>query len=49
MEIGVTRLEGRALLEALLARFTTIEPAGDLVRTEPSVIAGIHSTPLRLR
>ena len=31
-----------------LARFTTIEPAGAIVRTESSVIAGIRSTPLRL-
>lgn len=49
--LGATlaRLEGRALLEELIARFTTLEPAGDVVRTESSVIAGIRSLPLRLR
>lgn len=46
---ALARLEGRALLEELLARFTTIEPAGDVVRTESSVIAGIRSLPLVLR
>jgi cytochrome P450 len=46
---ALARLEGRALLDELLARFTTIEPAGELVRTESSVIAGIRSTPLRFR
>jgi cytochrome P450 len=46
---ALARLEGRALLEALLARFSTIEPAGPLVRTESSVIAGIRSMPLVLR
>jgi cytochrome P450 len=45
---ALARVEGRALLEALLARFTTVEPAGAIVRTESSVIAGIRSTPLRL-
>jgi cytochrome P450 len=46
---ALARLEGRALLEELAARFTTIEPAGDVVRTESSVIAGIRSLPLVLR
>ena len=46
---ALARLEGRALLEELLARFATIEPAGEVVRTESSVIAGIRSLPLVLR
>jgi cytochrome P450 len=43
---ALARLEGRALLAALLARFATVRPAGDLVRTASSVIAGIRSAPL---
>ncbi len=46
---ALARLEGRALLEELLARFQTVELAGDVVRTESSVIAGIRSLPLLLR
>jgi cytochrome P450 len=46
---ALARLEGRALLDELLGRFTTIEPAGDVVRTESSVIAGIRSLPVLLR
>jgi cytochrome P450 len=46
---AIARLEGRALLEELLTRFATIEPAGEVVRTESSVIAGIRSLPLVLR
>jgi cytochrome P450 len=45
---ALARLEGRALLEALLARFGTVAPAGDLVRTASPVIAGIRSAPLVL-
>ncbi len=47
--LGATlaRLEGRILLETLLARFTTVEPAGDVLRTGSSVIAGIRALPLR--
>ena len=47
--LGATlaRLEGRVLLETLLARFATVAPAGEIVRTESSVIAGIRSLPLR--
>ena len=43
---ALARLEGRVLLETLLARFTAVAPAGDVVRTESSVIAGIRSLPL---
>lgn len=48
--LGATlaRLEGRALLDALLARFTTIAPAGEVVRTSSPVIAGIRHAPLVL-
>jgi cytochrome P450 len=46
---ALARLEGKALLEELLARFTTVTPAGEVVRTESSVIAGIRSLPLVLR
>lgn len=46
---ALARLEGRALLEALLARFAAVELAGDVVRTESSVVAGIRSLPLRFR
>ena len=46
---ALARLEGKALLEELLARFATIESAGEVVRTESSVIAGIRALPLLLR
>lgn len=46
---ALARLEGRALLEELLRRFTSVELAGDVVRTESSAIAGIRALPLRLR
>ena len=42
---ALARLEGRILLEELLARFAAVEPAGALVRTRSSVIAGITSMP----
>lgn len=45
---ALARLEGRALLDALLARFATIAPAGELARTGSPVIAGIRHTPLVL-
>src|SRR4029434_9497547 len=37
---ALARLEGRALLDALLARFATVAPAGEIVRTWAAVIAG---------
>ena len=42
----LARLEGRILLEELLARFASIEPAGPVVRTASPVIAGVRSAPL---
>jgi cytochrome P450 len=42
----LARLEGRILLEELLARFDSIEMAGPAVRTASPVIAGIRSAPL---
>jgi cytochrome P450 len=45
---ALARLEGRALLDALLDRFTTVEPAGEIERTPSSIIAGVRSAPLRL-
>lgn len=44
---ALARLEGRALLDALLDRFATLEPAGEIVRTGSPVIAGVRSTPVR--
>lgn len=46
---ALARLEGRALLDALLDRFATLEPAGEIVRTGSPVIAGVRSTPVVLR
>ncbi len=43
---ALARFEGRALLEALLARFATVERAGEIVRTQSSIIAGVKSAPL---
>jgi len=45
---ALARLEGRALLEALLDRFAAVEPAGAIVRTGSPVIAGVRHTPLVL-
>ena len=42
----LARLEGRILLEELLARFGSIESAGPVVRTASPVIAGVRSAPL---
>ncbi|MDA8341587.1 MAG: cytochrome P450 [Actinomycetota bacterium] len=43
----LARLEGRVLLEELIGRFTSIEPAGAVERTPSPVIAGIRSAPVR--
>jgi cytochrome P450 len=42
----LARLEGRILLEELLARFTSVEEAGPVVRTPSPIIAGIRSAPV---
>jgi cytochrome P450 len=42
----LARLEGRILLEELLARFGSVEAAGPVVRTASPVIAGVRSAPL---
>jgi cytochrome P450 len=44
---ALARLEGRALLDALLDRFSTVEPAGEIERTASSIIAGVRTAPLR--
>ena len=46
---ALARLEGRALLDALLDRFTEVSPAGEVERTASSIIAGVRSAPLRFR
>ena len=46
---ALARLEGRAILEALLDRFRTIEPAGEIERTRSSIIAGVRRTPVVMR
>jgi cytochrome P450 len=45
---ALARLEGRVVLEEALARWSTIEPAGDVVRTGSPIIAGIRHAPVRL-
>jgi cytochrome P450 len=42
----LARVEGRVLLEELLARFGSIEIAGEVIRTASPVIAGIRSAPM---
>ena len=42
----LARLEGRVLLEELLARFGSVELAGPVVRTASPVIAGVRSAPM---
>jgi cytochrome P450 len=45
---ALARLEGRVLLEELLARVQRIEPAGDVVRTGSAIIAGLKHAPVVL-
>ncbi len=45
----LARLEGRILLEELLARFDSIELTGPVVRTASPVIAGVRSAPMVFR
>ena len=49
--IGATlaRIEARVLLEELLDRFESVEPAGDVERSNSSVIAGVKRAPLVFR
>ena len=42
----LARLEGRILLEELLARFGSVEPAGEVVRTASPIIAGVKAAPV---
>ena len=42
----LARVEGRILLEELLARFGSVEPAGEVVRSASAVIAGVKSAPM---
>ena len=43
----LARLEGKVVLEELLERFATVEPAGELERTTSSVVSGLRQAPLR--
>ena len=45
---ALARLEGRILLEELLARWSGLEPAGDVVRTGSAIIAGLKHAPIIL-
>ena len=45
---ALARLEGRILLEEMLDRWSVIEPAGEIVRTGSSIIAGLKKAPVRL-
>jgi len=46
---ALARLEGRILLEELLARWSELEPAGEVTRTGSAIIAGLKHAPLTLR
>jgi cytochrome P450 len=43
---ALARLEIRILLEELLDRFATVEPAGEVTRSPSDIIAGVTSAPL---
>ncbi len=43
---ALARLEGRVVLEELLARFGSVESAGPVERTASPVIAGVRSAPM---
>lgn len=45
---ALARLEGRVLLEELLDRWSSITPAGPVVRTGSTIIAGLKSAPVVL-
>ncbi len=44
---ALARLEIRLLLEEMVARYSAIEPVGEIVRTPSSIIAGVVSAPVR--
>ena len=44
---ALARLEVQLVLEALLARFTRLEPAGEVVFSPSDIIAGVTSAPVR--
>lgn len=44
---ALARIEGRAVLGALLDRFSALEPAGELVRSGSPIIAGVRQAPIR--
>jgi cytochrome P450 len=46
---ALARIEIKAMLEALLDRFTVLEPAGEVERTASFVIAGISRAPVVCR
>lgn len=39
---ALARMEGRVLIEELLARFTTLEPAGEVDRSPSAIISGLR-------
>lgn len=43
---ALARLEGRVVLEELLARFESVQPAGDLERAGSAIIAGYRRVPV---
>lgn len=45
---ALARLEGRVLLEELLDRWSTMEPAGTVARTASPIIAGLRRAPVVL-
>ncbi|MFN8018793.1 MAG: cytochrome P450 [Acidimicrobiales bacterium] len=45
---ALARLEGRVLLEELLARWQHLDAAGEVVRTGSAIIAGLKHAPIRL-
>ncbi|MEZ5183003.1 MAG: cytochrome P450 [Acidimicrobiales bacterium] len=46
---ALARLEGRIVLEELLARWRGLEPAGEVKRTGSAIIAGLKRAPVVLR
>jgi cytochrome P450 len=44
---ALARMEVRLVLEELLARFSTVEPAGEVAYSPSDIIAGVTSAPLR--